>query len=149
MLRSFRVEGPSRRHSPWTLRMVCSSNDVDSKELSRLRKLCGVLYFVLVEVSLEYLFRSVRSKLSPDCHSYAAAFANRAAGNLPAAAAAAAISITLIHLLLSNSSLTHEFPPFLSPTRQHFHNQPSSKHPLTTNPLPRGEERGENPIIKK
>lgn len=35
--------------------------------------------------------------------------------------------MTLIHLLLSTSSLMHEFPPFLSPKCQHFHNQLSSK----------------------
>lgn len=142
MLRSSKVEGPSRRHSPWGLRMVRPSNDIDSKQESRLRKTCGVLHLVLGKVSLEYLFRPVRSNLSSDCHSYAAALADRAAGNLPVAAAAAAtISITLIYLL-PNSSLMHEFPPFLSSTRQHFHNQLSSKHPLATTPS-LGGKRGE------
>lgn len=111
---------------------------IDSKELFRVRKTCGVLRLVLVKVLLGCLFRWVRSNLSPDCHSYAAAFANRAAGNLPLLLLPSQ-QPSFIHLL-PNSSLMHEFPPFLSPTRQHFHNQPSSKPPLATTPSLGGRE---------
>lgn len=79
--------------------------------------------------SLGCLFRSVRSNLSPDC-SLTQQFLLTEQQEISRCCCCYLIR------LLPNSSLTHEFPPFLSLKCQHFHNQLSSKHPLATTPSP-------------
>lgn len=87
---------------------------------------------------LDVLLRSVRSNLSPDCHSYAAAFASRAAGNLPAAAVAI-ISFVSFTIQPSRTNSRHFYHPNVSTsTTNHHQNIPS---PLS--PLPFRGKRGE------